>query len=300
MHSCHAESEMTLWHEPALEHVVAATVSVQLPSHERCWIWSCSWLRRSAGKGHFVLLLPCQTRFLFLHSPLLDCPLPTAGQSLESPGAPKKKKILSSLNSLELPNINSWSCWFVAKLCPTLAIPWTVVHQAPLPHGIFQASILDWVALFLLQWIFLIHISCIGRWILYHHTTWEALWRERERESISFPGDSVYLSDETLAALCSFLYPNRPGNATALEIVCLATLMPLATKSTGVALAGTSSNNQITALSQENTGCTTRLHEVSRPHKSRQTESRLVVARDWERGIQSEGRRRRAEMEGAW
>ena len=123
---------------------------------------------------------------------------------------------------------------------------------------------------------------------------------ERERESISFPGDSVYLSDETLAVLCSFLYPNRPGNATALEIVCLATLMPLATKSTGVALAGTSSNNQIIALSQENTGCTIRLHEVSRPHKSRRTESRLVVARDWERGIRSEGRRRGAEMEGEW
>ena len=133
-------------------------------------------------------------------------------------GHQKNKKILSSLNSLELPNINSWrSCWLVAKLCPTLAIPWTVAHQAPLPHGISQASILEWVALFLLQWIFRIHISCIGRRILYQRTSWAALWRERERESTSFPGDSVYLSDETLAVLCSFLYPNRTGNAQHLK-----------------------------------------------------------------------------------
>ena len=34
----------------------------------------------------------------------------------------------------------------VAQLCPTLAIPWTVAHQAPL-HGILQARILEWGAL---------------------------------------------------------------------------------------------------------------------------------------------------------
>ena len=35
----------------------------------------------------------------------------------------------------------------VAKLCPTLETPWTVVCQAPLSMGILQARILEWVAL---------------------------------------------------------------------------------------------------------------------------------------------------------
>ena len=32
------------------------------------------------------------------------------------------------------------------QLCPTLVAPWTVTHQAPV-HEIFQARILEWVAL---------------------------------------------------------------------------------------------------------------------------------------------------------
>ena len=33
--------------------------------------------------------------------------------------------------------------------CPTLTVqtPWTVVHQAPLPMGMLQARILEWVAM---------------------------------------------------------------------------------------------------------------------------------------------------------
>ena len=30
--------------------------------------------------------------------------------------------------------------------CPTLCVPWTVAHQAPLSMGILQARILEWVA----------------------------------------------------------------------------------------------------------------------------------------------------------
>ena len=33
----------------------------------------------------------------------------------------------------------------VAKLCPTLATPWTVARQAP-PRGILQGRTLEWVA----------------------------------------------------------------------------------------------------------------------------------------------------------
>ena len=90
--------------------------------------------------------------------------------------------------------------------------------------------------------------------------------------SISFPGDSVYLSNENLAVVCHFLYPNRPGNATALEIVNPATLMPLATKSTGVVLAGTSSNSQRITLSQENTrvqSCYMKCPEYTNPDRQK-------------------------------
>ena len=34
------------------------------------------------------------------------------------------------------------------RLCAT---PWTVAHQAPLPMGILQAPILDWVAIYSFQ-----------------------------------------------------------------------------------------------------------------------------------------------------
>ena len=37
----------------------------------------------------------------------------------------------------------------------SLRPPWTVACQAPLVHGIFQARTLEWVAIFLLQGIFL-------------------------------------------------------------------------------------------------------------------------------------------------
>ena len=35
----------------------------------------------------------------------------------------------------------------VAKSCRTLVTPWTVARQAPLSMGIFQARILEWVAI---------------------------------------------------------------------------------------------------------------------------------------------------------
>ena len=51
-------------------------------------------------------------------------------------------------------------------------------------HGIFQARILEWIAMFSSRvssqprnQIHVSCISCICRWILYHCTTWEALTR---------------------------------------------------------------------------------------------------------------------------
>ena len=51
-------------------------------------------------------------------------------------------------------------------------------------HGIFQARILEWVAISYSRgssWprdqTCISCISCIGRWVLYHCTTWETLWQ---------------------------------------------------------------------------------------------------------------------------
>ena len=60
----------------------------------------------------------------------------------------------------------------VSKLCLTLATPWTVGSSV---HGIYQARILEWVAISFSRgssWprdqTFISWVSCIGRWILYH------------------------------------------------------------------------------------------------------------------------------------
>ena len=48
-------------------------------------------------------------------------------------------------------------------------------------HGILQARLLEWVVIFSSRWsawprdqTCISYVSCIGRWILYHCTTWEA------------------------------------------------------------------------------------------------------------------------------
>ena len=60
----------------------------------------------------------------------------------------------------------------VTKWCLTLVTPWTVACQAPLSMGILQARILEWVAIFFSKESSgtrdQTHISCTGRWILYH------------------------------------------------------------------------------------------------------------------------------------
>ena len=72
----------------------------------------------------------------------------------------------------------------VAKLCPTLWLSETPRTVWSLPgscvNGIFQARILEWVAISFTRrsaprdWTC---VSCIGRWILYLCTTWKTPWR---------------------------------------------------------------------------------------------------------------------------
>ena len=60
----------------------------------------------------------------------------------------------------------------------SFATPWTVAPRGSFVHGISQARILEWIAIFFSKgssqprdWTL---VSCIDRQILYHCTTWEA------------------------------------------------------------------------------------------------------------------------------
>ena len=68
----------------------------------------------------------------------------------------------------------------------TLQVLWTLWNSCNPPdssaHGIFQARILEWVAISYCRvsswprdWTHISCISCIGRQIFYHCATWEAL-----------------------------------------------------------------------------------------------------------------------------
>ena len=69
-----------------------------------------------------------------------------------------------------------------AQSCPTLCGLMDCSLQGSPVHGIFQARILEWVAIFSSRGSFqprdrtlVSLVSYIGRWILYHCTPWEAL-----------------------------------------------------------------------------------------------------------------------------
>ena len=42
---------------------------------------------------------------------------------------------------------SKFCCYLVAKSCPTFLTPWTVVRQTPSVNGIFQARIMEWIAI---------------------------------------------------------------------------------------------------------------------------------------------------------
>ena len=73
-------------------------------------------------------------------------------------------------------------CFVVAKSCPTLCDLMNCSLPGSSIHGISQARILEWVAISSCRvsswprdWTWVSSVSCIGRQILYHCATWEAL-----------------------------------------------------------------------------------------------------------------------------
>ena len=89
-----------------------------------------------------------------------------------------------------------WKIIVVVRLLSrdeSFATPWTDAHQASSSvHGIFQARILEWVAISFSKgsswprdWT---RISCIGRWVLYHWATWEACTKHHRTLYLKMPG----------------------------------------------------------------------------------------------------------------
>ena len=77
-------------------------------------------------------------------------------------------------------------CCLVTKLCPTLCDPVSYSPSCSSVHGISQAKILEWVSIsssrgssWSRDWT---HVSCIGRWVLYHWATREAVYVESKKK----------------------------------------------------------------------------------------------------------------------
>ena len=92
-----------------------------------------------------------------------------------------KQKSENNLNS-ESKNMDGCMHAKTLQSCPTLRDPMDCSLPGSSVHGILQARIPEWIAISSSRgsfwpryWIHIFYVSCIGRWVLYHCTTWEAL-----------------------------------------------------------------------------------------------------------------------------
>ena len=93
------------------------------------------------------------------------------------PQVPKASLKISTSNKLNLMRACS-----VTQPCPILSGPMDCSLPGSSVHGTFQPRILEWVAISCFRGSSqprdgtqVSCASCIGRWILYHCTTWKAL-----------------------------------------------------------------------------------------------------------------------------
>ena len=144
------------------------------PNLWRLWLWyRCSELVRRVLmvrlKSNIVQMVRCTSHYLL-----------SSGQNVR-------------LSHDWLYQICHRCCCLVAKSCPTLCNPIDCSPPGSV-HGISQARTLEWVATSFSRgssqsknWT---HISCIGRWILYHWATEEAhqTWPlgEKKKKQLQF------------------------------------------------------------------------------------------------------------------
>ena len=178
--------------------LVAQTVK-NLPAMRETWVWSLGWEdpleEGMATHSHSCLENPHGQRSLADYSPWCHKESDTTEQlsTLEWQegicklfvGRVSAYVIIRELDKAE--NIKSknlkrqWGqgdACSVVHSCPTLWDPMDCSLLGSSVHGVFQARILDWVAIsfsrgysWFRDWT---RDSCIGRWLLYHWATWEA------------------------------------------------------------------------------------------------------------------------------
>ena len=91
----------------------------------------------------------------------------------------------SGFSSIPSPSFQpglSFVCPQSLKSCLTFWDPMDSIPPGSSVHKIFQARIMNWVAISFPRessqprdWTWVSWVSCIDRWILYHYTTWKAL-----------------------------------------------------------------------------------------------------------------------------
>ena len=91
----------------------------------------------------------------------------------------------SGFSSIPSPSFQpglSFVCPQSLKSCLTFWDPMDSIPPGSSVHRIFQARIMNWVAISFPRessqprdWTWVSWVSCIDRWILYHYTTWKAL-----------------------------------------------------------------------------------------------------------------------------
>ena len=103
----------------------------------------------------------------------------------------------------------------VAQLCLTLCNPLDYSLPGSSVHAIFQARILEWVAISisrrssqLRDWT---HLSCIGRWILYHSATWEDLVQFSDLNSLGEQSKSLYIHNVITLSLFAYGFVSSIG-----------------------------------------------------------------------------------------
>ena len=117
-------------------------------------------------------------QFIIYSWSVLKIPHPDTDKSLISYGQTNQYIMYNFLFFL---NSNKTTVYSVTQSCLTLCDTLDCSPPASSIQRIFQARILEWVAIFLSRGppqsrdqIRVSCIFCIGRWILYHCTTWEA------------------------------------------------------------------------------------------------------------------------------
>ena len=131
-------------------------------------------------------------------------PFPTPGD-LSNPGIKPEDPVAPAeaggFFTTEPPGKPMLGLWVLAKLLDCVPFFWDYLDCSPpgsSVHGIFQARILEWVAISYPRISFsprdqtrISCVSCIGRWFLYHWATWEVQRNKVENWSVWEYGNNL-------------------------------------------------------------------------------------------------------------